>query len=525
MRRGVRGTAGILVAVGWLLLGGLGAAWGQVPSESDVFVDRGILAYDARQYREALQAFQEALRLHPENVNALYYAGLALMGLEQPAAALESLEQAAALAPADLDVAFQVGVAAFNLQRYEQAEAAFRRVQVGQPRRPNLGYYLGFLEYRRQNYREALRLFRANVASDEQFGQLNRFYAGLTLSALGFAGQARAEIEQAIRLQPVSPLTGPAERFREVLGTAAKAQRNYRLNVKAGFFYDDNVAAIPRRNDDLLATAARDQKHRSTGELLYARFEYQPFKAVDWETSLSYGLLQNLYNDLVGFNTQTHSLAATASYKTALFERPTTLGLAALYDYGRLDDRDYYNRYTLAPSATFVWSANHVTQAAAALVAKDYMHEKRLITSSDSRDAVNTLIGLTHFIQSQGGDHYLKFGYQLDYEAAQGNNWSYLGNRFVAGFGLTLPWELKFRYDFDVHFRGYTHKHTFLPVGIASPTTRREDVDMYHTAALWREFPGNLTAALEYLRNADESNFPIYDYVRNVVTLSLSWRY
>ena len=87
-----------LVMIGWLL-GMASAAWAQVPSESDVYVDRGILAFDAKQYPDALQAFQEALRLNPENVNALYYAGLTYFALEQYGAAQGVLEQARSLPP------------------------------------------------------------------------------------------------------------------------------------------------------------------------------------------------------------------------------------------------------------------------------------------------------------------------------------------------------------------------------------------------------------------------------------------
>jgi len=245
-----------------------------MPTESDVYVDRGILALDAGQYTEALQAFQEALRMTPDNVNALYYAGLTYMALEQYGPAQAALEQAQRLAPTDLDVAFQLGVAYFLQQQYDKAERPFRQVYASQPQRQNLGYYLGFIEYRKQNYREALRLLRANVPSDNNFAQLARFYAGLSLSALGLAGQARAEIEQALRLQPASPLTAPAERFREVLGPAVAAERNFHVDAKVGFYYDDNVAVIPNKSGDPVATAARDTAHRSVGELGYVRFQY-----------------------------------------------------------------------------------------------------------------------------------------------------------------------------------------------------------------------------------------------------------
>jgi len=124
---------------GRLLLGGfLGAmvspGVAQMPTEADVFVDRGILAYDSREY-------PEALRLSPTNLNALYYTGLTYLALEQVAPGQAALEQARSLARTDLDVAFQLGVVYVLQQQFDKAESLLREVYAAQPNRPNLGYY------------------------------------------------------------------------------------------------------------------------------------------------------------------------------------------------------------------------------------------------------------------------------------------------------------------------------------------------------------------------------------------------
>ena len=102
-------------------------AWGQIPTESDVYVDRGIVAYGQSQYQDALQAFQEAVRMNPDNVNALYYVGMVYLALEQPAAAQEALEQAQKLNPNDLDVVFQLAVVYFTQQQYDKSGPSSRQ--------------------------------------------------------------------------------------------------------------------------------------------------------------------------------------------------------------------------------------------------------------------------------------------------------------------------------------------------------------------------------------------------------------
>lgn len=514
-----------VLLLGWLLVAAAAPTWGQIPTEADVFVDRGILAYDGKQYQEALQALQEALKLDANNVNALYYLGLTHAALEQWAAAQQALEKAQGLAPKDLDVTFQLAVVYFNQQQYEKAEPLFRRIFAAQPKRQNVGYYLGFIEFRKKEYREALRFFQANVPSDANFAQLSRFYAGLSMTGLGLMSAARAEIEEAIRIQPVSPLRGPAEQFRDVLGAAVKAERNWRLETKFSFFYDDNVRANPTFSDDPAVRAAREKKSRTTGELAYVRFEYQPLRTPDWDGTVGAAVLGSYNNDVTGFSVGNLNLAANLGYKSTLAGRQALWNLGFYYDYISLDYMAYTNRYTLAPAFTYVWGPNHVTQLVTRLQGKDYMNQDSLITTADNRDATNYMAGFTHFLLFEGGRHYLKAGYQFDYDSAQGENWSYVGNRFLAGFQYVLPWwELRFRGDFDIHLPGYTNRNTLFPI-TAPGTIHRWDRNISTQVSLAKDLPRNITVAVEYSYNRNISNLAVFDYDRNVVSLSVSWKY
>ena len=100
----------------------------EAPHEVAVFVDRAVLAYEDKQYEQALKELAEALRLAPDDVDALYYQGLVYIGLDRNAEAQQSLEKARTLRPGDLDVAFQLGVHYFNQQQFDRAEPLLRQV-------------------------------------------------------------------------------------------------------------------------------------------------------------------------------------------------------------------------------------------------------------------------------------------------------------------------------------------------------------------------------------------------------------
>ena len=110
--------------------------------------------------------------------------------------------------PQDNSIAFQLALAYFAQQQYDRAEPLFERVFKADPTIDGLGYYVGFIRYRKKDYRGALEAFRRGRTTDPQLQQLTKFYTGLSLAVLGLPAQASAEVEQALKLAPGSPLTG-----------------------------------------------------------------------------------------------------------------------------------------------------------------------------------------------------------------------------------------------------------------------------------------------------------------------------
>src|SRR5207244_9266013 len=159
--------------------------------------------------------------------------------------AVAYLARAQATSRHDTSIAVQVALAYFAQQQYDRAEPLFERVFRADPTIDGLGYYVGFIRYRKKDYRGALEAFRRGRTTDPQLQQLTKFYTGLSLAVLGLPAQASAEVEQALKLAPGSPLTGPAERLRDTIKTAAQAGRRLSASVSPGLLYDDNVLVRP----------------------------------------------------------------------------------------------------------------------------------------------------------------------------------------------------------------------------------------------------------------------------------------
>ena len=511
------------LAIGFLLVSALLSPADAQQSVAEVFVAQAILSYDEKRYDEALSLLREALQIEPDNVEALYYTGLVYLAQRKPDLAAENLEKARIKAPKEISILFQLGVAYFTLEQYDRAQPLLTQVFNEQPRMDSVGYYVGFMRYRNKNYQGALRAFTTGTSSDPDIQQLTRFYAGLTLAILGLPERAAAEVEEALRLQPSSPVTGPAERLRDTILAARERERRFRAEVRVGGFYDDNVAVNPKKSNDPTAEALRGRKTKSPGEIGALRLEYSWLRTGPWEATVTYSLFQTINNELPAFNVQNHLGALGGFYRGAISAMPFQLGAQYVFDYLTLGGDDYLKRHSATLFGTLVENAGNLTTVQGRFQIKNFSEAATI--PEEERDAKNWMAGLLHVFRFEADKHYLRFRYQFDVEDADGKNFRYLGHRALAGAQYTLPsWETRLKYDFDLHLRDYRHEHSLLPADAPS-TKKRKDAEQTHVVRVEQPLPFNLTLAAEYQAILAHSNLAVYNFKRNVSSLSLSWQY
>jgi tetratricopeptide (TPR) repeat protein len=505
-------------------------------TEADVFVAEAILAYEEKRHEAALALLRQALEIEPRNVDALYYTGLVHLARQRPDLAVEALERARSEAPADLSILYQLGLAYFIQEQYDRAEPVLTQVFTQRPRTDGVGYYVGFMRYRKKDYQGALRAFAAGTSADPNIQQLTRFYTGLALAILGLPERAAAEVEEALRLQPVSPLTGPAERLRDTILAARERERRFRAELRLGFLYDTNVSVEPEPSHDPTAESLRRRQRRTPGQLAAARFEYSWLRRGPWEATAGYSFFQTINNDRPSFNIQNHLGALGATYRGTLAAMPFQLGAQYAYDYLTLDDDEFLQRNTATLFGTLVENPGNLTALQGRFQTKEFSADSN-IPPEERRDAKNWMVGFIHIFRFREDRHLLRFGYQFDVEDADGRNFKYHGHRLLAGAQYTLPWgDTRLKYDLDVHHRNYRHAHTLLPV-VAPGTRERVDHEVTHLVRLEQPLPWRglclpdagdrpcLTLSADYQAIISRSNLPVFSFNRNVYSLTLAWQY
>ena len=513
----------------WLLALALaGAAWApsalaQVP-EADVFVARAVVAYNEQRFDDALVALQQALELAPEYLDAVYYRGLTLFALGRTDEAAASFEQVLKRQPDDDASLFQLGLISLTRKDYEQAESLLERAFALNPSRETVGYYVGILRYRKREYARAIEAFRKGVATSPEIQTLARVYTGLALSGLGQRDAVSSELEEAMKIQPASPLTGVAERLRQSVVTGREREQRFRAELRLGAFYDDNVSVTPDESSDPFIQDLRRHRHDSPGALAALHLEYSLLRRPSVETTVTYSFFALWNNDQPHFNLVNHLAGVTTTFRGALAGLPVYVSLPYTYEYFSLGDDPYLHRHIFGPWVSLIEGNHNLTTLQVRYMNKDFF-EKPQVVREDNRDATNWMIGVTHLLRFDRDRYIVRFGHQWDSEDAKGRNWSYDGHRALAGAQVTLPWgAVRLSYDFDVHIRDYRQRNTTLPVD-APDTTRRFDTEYTHVARITVPLPNGFSFVLQYQGTRAHSNLDLFDYTRNVGSALVVWTY
>jgi tetratricopeptide (TPR) repeat protein len=500
------------------------------PGSADVYVAEAILAIEDKQWDTALGLLRRALERDPDHVEALYYTGVAHMGKKQPADAVTVLLRARELSPAESSIAYQLGLAYVALEQYDRAAPILEGVFAREPGLESLGYYVGHLRYRAGRFQDALAAFRAGRTGDPAIADLTRLYTGLSLQRLGLSAQAEAELAQVGQLRPASPLTAPAERLRSAISASRRVTRRFRAEVRAGFFYDDNAGVEPdRRSGDPDVRLLRQGNRETTGELVSLALEYDWLREERWLGTAAFAFVGTHNNALPSFDIQDYAGALRVSRAFSLFGLGAQAGLNYAFDYLVLDDDELVQRHATLAHLTVVESLRHLTSLQARVEVKDYREIPRSLPG-ESQDAVNYLAGIVHLVRFAGDRHFVKVGYQFDYEDASGRNYAYHGHRLLAGAQYTLPWRnVRLTYDFDVHDRSYLHAHTLLP-STAPRSRERSDREYTHTARIevplpWFTREQAFFATAEYVGKRADSNLALFEYDRNYGAIYFTWQY
>ncbi len=410
------------------------------------------------------------------------------------------------------EIIFSRAVLLYDDKKYPEATQELLKAHKLDPRNTNVIYYLALSLSAQGNYSEAEGYLRKGLEIQPKNANL-QYLLAYTLRAQGKTEAAR-QLAESIQLEPASPLVGPSRELLTALKSPRRGDTPFWLELTTRAQYDSNVSL--KANNSSLTPGLGPKA--SWGNLLGLSGEYAFFRSQQWQAAARYDFLQTLNYQNHKFDFNENIIGGRITYNNLLpnGQRYFITG-RAFYDNLLEGGKKRLQRPTGLLDSYLYWDKNGAnrTQLLYQLQGENF---QRVGLGDENRDALNYRVGLVHYIFFDRQRHGINFGYNYDFDDAKGDNWRYAGHRAVAGFLVTLPWEIRATSNFEFHARHYNGTNsTFHEI--------RKDQESIALFSLAKDITPNLTATLEHLWNSNHSSIATYRFQRQVYSLGLTWRY
>ncbi|MDF0589688.1 tetratricopeptide repeat protein [Candidatus Methanocrinis natronophilus] len=163
--------------------------------------NKGVALYNLGEYDEAVQAYDEAIRLDPEFAIAWNNKGLALRNLGEYDEAVQAYDEAIRLDPEFAIAWNNKGLALYNLGEYAEAVQAYDEAIRIDPEYALAWYSKGLALYNLGEYAEAVQAYDEAIRIDPEYA-LAWYSKGLALYNLGEYAKAIRSYDEATRIDP-----------------------------------------------------------------------------------------------------------------------------------------------------------------------------------------------------------------------------------------------------------------------------------------------------------------------------------
>jgi tetratricopeptide (TPR) repeat protein len=485
--------------------------------------EKGIAEYQAENFEEALGYFEKAYSDNPKDPHTTFYLGLTHREMQDYTEAVRFFKETVALDPASQDIQFLLADVLYSIGSYEEA-LTFADAAISRNQRPAQSQYLkGQILLKMKRDKEAIEAFRQAKQLDPALSQQADFQTATAYMEEKEYGKASDTFKGLITIDPSSDWAVFSKDYLEAL---EKMPKRYRLELGFGFQYDDNVLAIPL--DSTLVPISRQKDWKR----IYSLFgEYTVLETGPWNLKASYALNIAQYNKsdynennggkIFSQDTVSHTVSVMPSYNT---EKSVT-SLLLSYNYLEVDYTKYMESFLFNPSYTFIISGNQFGQVYAR-----YRRDSEFFNffqikfgsepnQSDDRSADNFGGGLGYFYTFAGGNGLFNAKAELESNSALGSNWDFFGIR--GSVGLLYPLitnKLKANIYGDIYHQSFSNVDTNY-LQKRNDNTYTVQPSLTYTVLK----PLDIIAGYTYIR--DVCNIGVYNYSRNLYTISLEYRF
>ncbi len=493
------------------------------PAEREIRFQEGLLRYTSGQLPQAEQEFRAVVAEDPADAEAHYYLGLSLLDQNRPAEAVEAFDQSLRLDPTADEVRAARATANIRLRKFSAAEEDLDVLRPDPKWQSLVDYLTGQLQYAQGDLEAAAESFARAKRAGSTEAEPAGFYEGLTYLRMRQLVRARSSFRESALGPDRDPTVAAASRQLDlVLAEQAGTDKPWEIELTLAYEYDSNVIQI---SPDI-PTPVGISDEADSRFLVQPRGSYSFIRQERVEAGLEATGYFSFHADLNEFDVASYQAGPYINYKLR-----ENLYLSARYgfNYIELDYEDFLTRHILTPQLTLIEPNFGYTSAYYQFQERDFKGTPA--TPELDRDGPLHALGVVQGLQlpeffRDAGRANLELSYRFEYQDTEGGDFEGYFHSFGATLYSPLPvWNLKGDVGVSFDIDDYTN-----PNSLDDDGDERDDSEINFVAGLTKEFNKNLAVRLDYAWQDHDSNIEVggadvFSFDRHQVGVRLIFSY
>lgn len=489
---------------------------------AQTLLERGILEYRAERFEEALEIFEEVYRTSPSTLVS-FYLGLTYKQVGDLRKAKEYFVESLTRHPKIFDSYVELIDVLNALDEIDEAKRWISEAEREGILPAKIAYLKGLVLLKENKNTEAISAFRKAKELDPQLAQVCDIQIAFALTRERKIKDAMAVLKNLVQTDPTSEIAELSKDYLATLEVLREIYKEWRFNIDLGYIYDDNVVAKPEEKIGVIEIDRPTHKKDTafTGNL---RIQYNPNLKGNLILLTSLNVYAKRFQDVRAYDQENLSFNFTPGYgfKRGAFTLPLE------YYYMTLNDRSYMRIRSLRPMLNYRLSDSSVAQFSIGYAKRDMLRKIVGADPDEDRDAIIWNMAPGFFLNFGRGKGLFSSRYEFTNDETEGKNWVSYTHRIYLGLIYKLVDKLSLNLTADQSLQKFKNVSTLSGKGIPGfpeRPKRREDRPLNLSAAISYEPKKFLRINASYTHSRSNSNFPIYDYRRNLLSFELSFNF
>jgi tetratricopeptide (TPR) repeat protein len=475
-------------------------------------LDEGINLYKAGKYEEAITTLTKARQEDPKASSAAFFLGLAYKQTMEYEKALTNFQDAVTLTPKIKEALIELIDMNLQLGRLDEAKKWIAVAETENVLPAKAAFLKGIVLREEGKNKEAADAFAKAKSLDPTITQASDIQIAISRLKDSELKSAKESFQEAITADPQTDLAGFARRYLSRVEDALFLKKPFHFTLSLFGQYDDNMVLKP--TDQSLATGISNQESLVLNSGF--RVSYTPTFQGPWLFNAYYAITSGLhqrYKDT--HDSLVNTVSVTPGYNFGRY----SLNLAGIYSYSLVRNPDY-EKYSgnLSSGPMFRWAVrdNQLLELFAGYADNKYYNQLTLIPD-ENRDS-NGISSYASWVWLFSKNSFMNVRYQFVDQNAKGRNWENTSHSLSANIVIPTTDDVKLQFSGEFTKMNFPNENTIFDV------KRADQISNFSAGITW-EFHKNATFVGQYTRIDNGSNIGIYDYLRNLYTVGLEYRF